>query len=71
METNTLFKGFVILLLLFIFYSLFSGLFYMIRDKGHSTRAVKYMTLRIAISIGLFILLFVGFATGLISPHGL
>jgi ABC-type multidrug transport system permease subunit len=43
----------------------------MIRDKGQSHRAVKALTVRIALSVGLFILLMIAYATGLITPHGI
>lgn len=64
-----LFKSLVILLLVFAVSALFSGLFYLIRDKGQSTRTVKSLTWRIAISLVLFALLLIGAATGLIEPH--
>ena len=31
----------------------------------------KSLTIRVVLSVSLFVLLFVGFATGLIKPHGL
>ena len=71
MDTEFLFKGLVILLLVSVLVSLFSGLFYLVRDQGQSKRTLKSLTLRIAISLALFLMLFVGLATGLIRPHGL
>lgn len=71
MDTEILFKGLVILLLVSVLVSLFSGLFYLVRDQGQSKRTLKSLTLRIAISLALFLILFVGLATGLIRPHGL
>ncbi|HJT51276.1 MAG TPA: twin transmembrane helix small protein [Nitrosospira sp.] len=51
----------VLLLLLFlIFASLGSALYYMVRDKGHGTRAVKSLTLRIGLSLLLFTILMLG-----------
>jgi hypothetical protein len=43
----------------------------MIRDKGQSHRTLKALTVRITLSVGLFILLMVAYATGLITPHGI
>jgi hypothetical protein len=43
----------------------------MIRDKGQSDRTIKALTLRIALSVGLFLLLLIAYATGLITPHGI
>lgn len=57
-------------MLLLILASLGSGLFFLIRDQGRSPRTVKALTVRIALSVGLFILLMIAYATGLISPHG-
>jgi len=71
MDPGLIFKGVVILLLLIIFFSLTGGMVFLIQDKGKSERTVKTLTLRIALSVALFVLLFVGFATGLIKPHGL
>ncbi|MCW5599891.1 twin transmembrane helix small protein [Nitrosomonas sp.] len=52
-------KIFAILLLLIILYSLGSALYYMLKDQGNSTRMVKSLTVRIALSIVLFIILMV------------
>jgi hypothetical protein len=49
-----------LLFLFFILASLASALYYMIKDKGHSTRAVKSLTLRISLSLLLFTLLMLG-----------
>jgi hypothetical protein len=48
---------FVILVLVGIFASLFSALYFLFRDSGGSTRAVKALTSRVALSLGLFLLL--------------
>ena len=63
-------KAAVIILLLVILSSLGSGLFFLIRDRGKSTRTAKALTVRIALSLCLFVLLMVAAATGLITPHG-
>jgi hypothetical protein len=65
-----LLKIIVAVILLLILVSLGSGLFFLIRDQGRSPRTVKALTVRIALSIGLFILLMIAYATGLITPHG-
>jgi hypothetical protein len=64
-------KVVVILMLLLILASLGSGLFFLLRDQGGSPRTVKALTLRIALSVGLFLLLLLAYAAGLIKPHGL
>ena len=47
----------VALLLLGIVASLFSGLYFVGKDKGGSTRAVTALTIRIALSVFVFALL--------------
>jgi cytochrome bd-type quinol oxidase subunit 2 len=66
-----LFKALVVLLLLVILAALTSGMFFLVKDKGESDRTVKSLTVRIVLSVALFLLLFIGFATGLIEPHGI
>jgi hypothetical protein len=67
-----LIKIVVILMLLLILASLGSGLFFLIHDQGsRNPRTVKALTLRIGLSVALFILLMLAYATGLITPHGL
>jgi hypothetical protein len=61
----------IILFLLAILASLGFGLFSLVKDETGSTRTVKALTVRISLSLGLFILLLLAFATGLIQPHGL
>jgi peptidoglycan biosynthesis protein MviN/MurJ (putative lipid II flippase) len=63
-------KILVVLILFTIIGSLFSGLFFLVRDKGASDRTVKALTVRISLSVLLFVLLMVGYATGLLQPHG-
>jgi hypothetical protein len=51
----------------FILFSLFSALYFLLKDKGNSTRTVKALTVRVVLSITLFVLLLIGFKTGLIT----
>jgi hypothetical protein len=53
--------------LLFIVASLFSALFYLGKDRGTSDRTAKALTIRIGLSIFLFVLLIAGYYTGLIG----
>jgi Na+-driven multidrug efflux pump len=61
----------VIFILICILASLFSALFFMFRDKGDSKRMVRALTLRVALSVTLFLLLMAGFYFGLIGKGGL
>lgn len=66
-----LFKLIILIMLFFIFLSLSGGLFFLARDKGETRRTVKSLTLRVILSVGLFILLIIGFLTGQLQPHGI
>lgn len=62
-----LLKLFIIAALLLIVGSLFSALFYLMKDKGEGKRTVKALTLRISLSLGLFLLLMIGYYSGIIG----
>lgn len=59
----------VILFIAVILFSLGSALFYMIRDRGSGERTAKALTVRIALSVILFLMLIIGFQTGLITTR--
>lgn len=63
-------KIIVVAILLGIVSSLGMALIYMVKDRGTSTRSARALTVRIGVSIGLFVLLLILGATGLLSPHG-
>ncbi len=63
-------KIIIVVVLLFILGSLGSGLIFLIRDKGRGKRTLKALTWRISLSFVLFLLLLLGYATGLLRPHG-
>ena len=65
-----LFKIIVILMLILIFVSLGTALYYLVNAKNHSTELVKALTVRISLSLILFILLLVAYGLGWITPHG-
>ena len=50
-------KILAILLMLLIVYSLGSALYYMVKDGGNSTRMVRSLTIRIALSLILFVIM--------------
>jgi len=64
-------RYFVIFVLVCILASLFSALFFMFRDKGDSRRMVKALTLRVALSVTLFLMLMAMYYFGLIGREGL
>jgi Protein of unknown function (DUF2909) len=59
----------VILFIVIIFASLGSALYYMVRDKGTTERTAKALTIRVALSVLLFLLLMLGFHFGLINTR--
>ena len=60
-----------VIFIVFILASLGSALYYLIKDKGGSDRTVKALTVRVALSITLFLLLMGGYYFGLIPQTGL
>jgi uncharacterized membrane protein YesL len=57
-------KILLVVMLLLIVASLFSGLFFMYRDKGDSKRMVTALTIRVALSIVVFLIAIGGFVFG-------
>jgi hypothetical protein len=50
--------------------SLFSALYYLYRDRGHGTRMVKALALRVALSASLIVFLVAAYKLGWIAPTG-
>lgn len=61
-----LIKIFVIIMLLLIVGSLFSALTFLYKDEGKGERTVRALTIRISLSLFLFICLMLGFYFGII-----
>lgn len=57
--------------LIVILYNLGAGLYYMMVDKGTTNRTVKALTRRIALSVGLILLVMFSIWMGWITPHDL
>lgn len=60
----------IVAFLLSILYNLGAGLYYMMVDKGTTDRTANALTKRIGLSVGLFLIVVAGIATGWIQPHG-
>jgi hypothetical protein len=60
---------FVIVMLLLIVGSLASALFYLFRDRGNRLRMVKALTLRVGLSVALFVILMAGYYFGWFGRH--
>jgi cytochrome b561 len=65
-----LFRLLVIGTLLAILFSLGSALFHMTRSQGDSGPMLRALTWRVALSVGLFVLLIVAARLGWVDPHG-
>ena len=61
----------ILLLLLVVLVSLFSGLYFVYKDKGTTNRAVIALTIRIAVSVLVFAILMGAYLCGWIGERGL
>mgnify|MGYP001017548112 CR=1 FL=1 len=64
-------KLFLIIVLLFIIFNLAMAMYYMIRDKGQGKNTVRFLTVRIAVSFGLFLLIILALKMGWIQAHSI
>jgi hypothetical protein len=64
-------KWIIALALLMIVASLGSALYYMMKDKGSSTRMVRSLMLRISLSLLLFLGILIAYHFGYIQPTGI
>lgn len=64
-------KILILVLLLAVLVSLFSGLYFVYKDKGQSNRAVISLTIRISLSVLVFVILMVSYYFGWIPKSGL
>ena len=60
-------KFIVLLLLGFVIISLFSGLYFLVKDKGQSNRTVNALSVRIGLSIVAILIVMIAGATGVIE----
>lgn len=57
----------ILLFVGFILASLFSALYFLLKDKGATDRTAKALTVRVVLSVVLFALLMLGFHFGIIT----
>ncbi len=60
----------VIAFLIVIVWNLGAGLYYLLVDRGQTSRTVNALTRRIGVSVALILLVIVSIAMGWIQPHG-
>lgn len=63
-------KIIIAVLLGLVILSLGAGMFSLVKDGGDSDRTVKFLTIRIALSIVTFLFIALAFYMGWIQPHG-
>ena len=59
----------IVLLLLAMCASLFSGLFFLVKDEGHSNRLVTALTVRVVLAVITVALIAWGFFSGQLVSH--
>ncbi len=66
-------KSVVIIAFILIIISLGSALYHLVKREGQeqSEKTAKALTFRIGLSVVLFILIFIAYASGLIKPDGI
>ncbi len=62
-------KFLIVLLLLFVVISLFTGLAFLVKDKGTTKRTVNALTVRIILSIVAILIIVAATATGLLTGN--
>ncbi|WJI15512.1 twin transmembrane helix small protein [Pseudoxanthomonas winnipegensis] len=61
----------IVAFLIMIVWNLGAGLYYLLIDRGQTTRTVRSLTWRIGLSVTLFALVVLGIWSGWIKPHGI
>ena len=70
MESHPLIKYLIIGMLIMIIGSLGSAFWTLVRGRDPGTSMVKALTIRVGLSIALFVLLMILYALGIIHPRG-
>jgi hypothetical protein len=63
-------KIILVVLLLAIVASLFSGLFFLMKDDSRERRVLTALKIRVGLSIALLVFLALAFSQGWLEPHG-
>ena len=64
-------KTLIIFNLILILISLFSGVFFLVRDDGKTNRIVTSLTIRVSLSVCLIVLMITCYYTGNLVPNKL
>jgi len=60
-------KIIILILLLFVVISLFSGLYFLVRDKGQTNRVVNALTFRVGFSVVAIVVVLIAGLTGVLK----
>jgi uncharacterized iron-regulated membrane protein len=66
-----MFKLLIVVLFLAVVGVLFSGLFFLMKDRSGSRRVVNALAWRVGLAAALIAVIVIGIATGLVEPHGI
>lgn len=64
-------KTLIIINLILILISLFSGVFFLVKDDGKTNRIVTSLTIRVSLSVCLILLMITCYYTGNLVPNSL
>jgi len=62
-------KYLIIVMLMFILFSLGSAMFYLVKGKGQSQNTVRFLTVRVALSVVLFLFIILSAKMGWIEAN--
>ncbi|MCB1581710.1 MAG: twin transmembrane helix small protein [Marinicella sp.] len=62
-------KYIIVILLLFIIFSLGSAMFYLVKGQGKSQNTVRFLTVRVTLSVLLFLFIILAAKMGWIETH--
>jgi branched-subunit amino acid transport protein AzlD len=69
MDISTTYKTLLLFILIIILLSLTRGLHFLIKDKDQSRKMLKSLTIRISLSVLLFIMILFGYYMGWLVPN--
>jgi len=62
-------KYLIVVILLFIIFSLGTAMFYLVKGQGKSQNTVRFLTVRVALSVVLFLFIILAAKMGWIEPN--
>ncbi|MEL0320695.1 MAG: twin transmembrane helix small protein [Gammaproteobacteria bacterium] len=65
-----MFKLLIVILFFAVVGVLFSGLYFLMKDRSSEKRVVRALAWRVGLAAALIALVGIGIATGLLEPHG-